>query len=216
MKKMAACKIVWMVLLLAPAWLGACSTAPSAPDAGDGGDADAGFEPGDGGDREIDADGGGGEADEPIVLRLDAVLPSRGPVQGGTWVNIIGAAFVRGIDDSPFDVRDVTQVTFGDNPALDLEVVRDDMISVRTPANPAGAVDVSVENPNGRVVLPGAFVYYDQVIADGVSPRHLSARGGTPIVFSGSGLSADSILLVGGRPCSALAVPDSHTVSGLA
>jgi len=181
-------------------------------------DADAGDGDVDGnGDGDVDVgDGDIGPADEgPVELIIGAVLPSRGPVEGGTWANIIGAGFLEGIDDSPFGVRDVTDVVFADNPAVDIEIVRDDMISVRTPPGIAGPVAVTVENPNGSFTLPDAFTYFEAVSAYQVSPLDLSARGGTAIEVLGTGFTADTVVLVGGRPASAVVVRDSSRVSAV-
>ncbi|RME22369.1 MAG: hypothetical protein D6806_13090, partial [Deltaproteobacteria bacterium] len=203
---------VYLVMALVVSLAGCSGGSQSRPD---GGEPDGGWEETAG---EGDATGqDASEQDEgPVVLRLDDVLPSRGPVQGGTWVNIVGAGFVEGIAESPFGVRDVTLVTFGDNPALDLEVVRDDMISVRTPPGPAGPVTVAVENPNGRVELTDAFTYFEQVIVDSVQPLDLSSRGGTPIRATGSGFTQDTVLMVGGRRAGSCAVTGSTRVDCLA
>ena len=142
---------------------------------------------GDGGeDADLDADGGtdGGEdgsadADAgPVPLSLHAVLPSRGPVAGGTWANIIGGGFVDGVGESAFDVRDVTAVRFCDNSAIDIEVIRDDMISVRTPSGLPGACPVTVENPRGSVILESAFTFFETVAAYSANPPDLFTEGG--------------------------------------
>ncbi|HSA23683.1 MAG TPA: IPT/TIG domain-containing protein, partial [Myxococcota bacterium] len=181
-----------------------CPDAGPAADAGPDADADGGPDGDADGGPDQDADGDADGADDgadagPVELGLGAVLPSRGPTEGGTWVNLLGEGFVRGIGESPFDARDVTDVTFGDNPAIDIEVVRDDMISVRTPPGLAGPCQVVVENPNGRVVLPGGFTFFDKLITGQVSPTDLAAGGGTPFTVEGSGFTADTRVLVGGR-----------------
>ncbi len=214
--KMRRILLLLIIPLAATFGLPACSGGTSLRDSGP--DADA-FDA-DGGQ---DADGDDGQAVEsdvsdggPVELKVQAVLPSRGPIQGGTWANIVGSGFVEGIGDSPFDVRDVTSVSFGDNSAIDIEVIRDDMISVRTPAGIAGPTDVAVENPNGRYVLENAFSYFDTVTAFEVDPADLATRGGTPLSVSGTGFSSDTTILVAGRGCSATSVESSTRVTGLA
>ncbi len=206
-----------IVALVASFFIAACS-GDSARDAGQ--DADAfdvdGGDDFDGGDHAGDSDTQDGADAGPVELKVQAVLPSRGPIEGGTWANIIGSGFVEGIGDSPFDVRDVTSVSFGDNSAIDIEVIRDDMISVRTPAGVAGPTDVAVENPNGRYVLENAFSYFDTVTAFKVEPSDLAANGGTSITVSGTGFSPDTKVLVAGRCCSATNVESSTSVSALA
>lgn len=206
------------LLLLAPLWLG-CGGGDGAADAGQdaGQDADGGADGGDLAPADGDGDAGPGDADAgPVELTVTAVLPSRGPVEGGTWANIIGSGFVAGIGDSPFDVRDVTEVLFGDNPAIDIEVIRDDMISVRTPTGLAGPVAVTVENPNGRVSLPDAFTFYAAVRADGVEPAALAAGGGTPFAVQGVGFTPDTSVLIGGRTAAGVVVESPERVTGRA
>jgi hypothetical protein len=205
-----------ILLLLLAVFLGACNGDTPGKDYGF--DSDAGDGDGDGnGDGDVDVgDGDVGPGDEePVKLTITAVLPSKGPVEGGTWANIIGEGFVNGIDDSPFGVRDVTDVTFADNAAVDIEIIRDDMISVRTPPGIAGPVPVTVQNPNGSFTLPDAFTYFEAVSAYQVSPQDLSARGGTSIEVLGTGFTADSVVLVAGRPASAVVVHDSSRVSAV-
>ncbi len=175
----------------------------------DGGDYPDGDAPTDG-DMTDDADSG------PVELAVTQVLPSRGPMQGGTWANILGSGFVNGIGESPFDVRDVTDVWFGDNSAIDIEVIRDDMISVRTPAGVAGPCDITVQNPNGRVTLSKAFDYYDTVRIDSLQPLHFSSEGATPFTITGTGFTEDTVVLFGQLPASGITVQSPGVVSGLA
>ena len=212
------------ILLLSLAFLAGmisgCSSDGSSPDAGldmaqDDGDAgvDGGDPVEDGGP---DADGSADSDGSPVPLGIQAVLPSRGPVAGGTWANIVGGGCGSGVGESAFDVRDVTAVRFCDNSAIDIEVIRDDMISVRTPAGLPGACPVTVENPKGTVVLTEAFTYFETVAAFGTNPEDLSAEGGTSLEVTGTGFSEDSHLLVAGRPAAQLTVHDSTRLSALA
>ncbi len=161
-------------LFISALWVMACSGGSTPVDSGydaDGlGDADGQALDGD----DLSPDGDSADADQgPIEVTVQGVLPSRGPIEGGTWANIIGSGFVNGIGDSPFDVRDVTDVSFGDNSAIDIEIIRDDMISVRTPAGIAGQASVTVENPNGRFELINAFTYFDTVTTETVPTGRL-------------------------------------------
>ncbi len=210
--------LLTFLILAVGSW--GCNGGSTKKDVGYDADGDAGDGDGDGdgygdGDGEV-GDGDLPPADEgPVAVVISAVLPSRGPVEGGTWANIVGSGFVNGIDDSPFGVRDVTDVVFADNPAVDVEVIRDDMISVRTPPGTAGTVAVTVENPNGSFTLPDAFTYFEAVSAYQVTPGDLSAGGGTPVEVRGTGFTADTLVLVGGRPAAAVQVQDSTTVGAV-
>lgn len=206
---------IFPTFLILAVGLWGCNGGSAGKDTGFDADGDAGD--GDGnGDGNGEEDGDSTPADQgPVEVVISAVLPSRGAVEGGTWANILGAGFVNGIDDSPFGVRDVTDVIFADNPAVDIEIVRDDMISVRTPPGTAGTVSVTVENPNGSFTFPDAFTYFEAVSAYQVTPGDLSARGGTLIEVRGTGFTADTLVLVGGRPAASIQVLDSATVGAV-
>jgi hypothetical protein len=205
---------IW--LLTVCIFIAGCSGDSYFPDAGpeDGYQTD--------GDLDPDIDGGVFEDDEadsdlePIVLSIHGVLPSRGPIEGGSWANIVGSGFVYGIGDSPFDVRDVTYITFGDNSAIDIEIIRDDMISVRTPAGSPGPASVTVENPNGIFTLENAFYYYETVTVEKIDPVDFSSRGGTIFEVLGTGFSSDTRVLVGGIPASSPKVDGSTKITALA
>jgi hypothetical protein len=196
-----------------------CDGGAGSPDAGLDGLQD-GLQDGDDGGPDAEGDAGpdGDQAGDPdpVALRVTAVLPSRGPIQGGTWVSVLGEGFVRGIGESPFDARDVTSVTFGDNPAIDIEVVRDDMLSVRTPPGLAGPTVVSVENPNGRFSLPGAFDFFDSVTLERVEPSALAAWGGTPLSLQGTGFTPDTRVVLGGRLAAETTVLSAEEIQAVA
>jgi hypothetical protein len=209
-------KLLYSWILIVLFALGGCSESSTPIDAGT--DADASLPDGDGG-PDIDSDGGdaadGGDA-EPILLKLERVVPSRGPVGGGVWVNIKGAGFVEGIQQTAFGLEAVTEVIFGDNPAIDIEVIRDDLISVGTPAGVTGPVDVTVENPNGRVTLTDGFSYYEPGSAVRVDPADFSCAGGTAFAVEGTGFTPDTSVVIAGRPASAIVVESPTRVTGVA
>lgn len=66
-------------------------------------------------------------------FQITAISPSSGSTFGGTDVTISG----RNLDGD-------TRVSFGGAAAVDVSVLNPDTISARTPAHPAGAVDVVV------------------------------------------------------------------------
>ena len=79
---------------------------------------------------------------------LAGLLPAAGPSAGGTAVALSGAGFQAG-----------AAVAFGGTPASVVSVT-DAAIAVIAPAHAAGAVDVTVENPDGQAVtLPAAYAY---------------------------------------------------------
>jgi hypothetical protein len=207
-----------MALLALGLVLTGCSETSSRTDAGQNADAtqadgDAGV---DGDATPADGDAGDTPDETTVALKVEQIIPSRGPASGGIWVNIKGSGFVEGIQHSPFGIEVVTEVVFGDNPSIDIEVIRDDLISVATPAGIAGPVDVTVENPNGRVTLDDGFSYYENVTALRVNPLDFSCGGGTPFSIEGTGFTPDTTVIVDGRPASTIVVESDTKVHAVA
>lgn len=94
-----------------------------------------------------DAGGGGSGGQAP---ELSSVSPERGPVAGNTLVTVNGANFEAG-----------ATVTFGDRAGTGVTVLTKRKISVLSPpGNAAGAVAVTVANPDGqKASLLAAFTY---------------------------------------------------------
>jgi hypothetical protein len=72
---------------------------------------------------------------------IEALTPSHGPTQGGTKVTIVGEHLLR-----------ATAVLFGATPALEFQAESETVIVAKSPPG-TGAVDVSVEGPNGVSAL---------------------------------------------------------------
>jgi hypothetical protein len=87
----------------------------------------------------------------PIAL---LVLPSEGPMSGGTQVKIYGQYFSKS-----------STVTFGGAPVSGLEFIDGTLLQAVTDEHPAGKVDVTVTNPpdlttpNPSTTTPDAFTY---------------------------------------------------------
>ncbi len=75
--------------------------------------------------------------DEPPVV--SSIIPNTGPELRATLVRINGSNFQGGVT-----------VTFGDMQATELRQHRSSIVDVKTPAHPAGTVDVTVTNPDGQ------------------------------------------------------------------
>ena len=82
-------------------------------------------------------------------LDFNGLHPNRGAQAGGTYVVLTGSGFSAG----PVNVQ------FGQGPARDVRVINDSTVSVRTPANLPGTVDVTVSVGGDSAVLPLAFTY---------------------------------------------------------
>ncbi len=171
----------WATVLLAP-WLLSCGlpdlpTTPPQPDATQPRDL---FEPP---DNFVP-----GDADAPGFAVI-SVTPARGPVSGGTRVEVTGVGFLPG-----------SRVVFGASLGDEVVVLNDTVIQVTTPPHPAGLVTVHVVRPDGKVAsLADAFFYETPVVVRSVTPALGPTTGGTPVVVEGDGFFDDTTLVIGGR-----------------
>jgi hypothetical protein len=78
-----------------------------------------------------------------------SILPSSGPIAGGTPVTISGMGFISGN----------TTVTIGGNAATSVIVENATSIKAITPAGTTGAKDIVVTTPNGSSTLTDGFTY---------------------------------------------------------
>jgi len=91
----------------------------------------------------------GGFAYNSIAPALSSISPNTGPAAGGTSVSISGTNFLAG-----------ALVLFGTAPASGVTVNSATQIQAITAANTAGAVDVTVQNPDGQSgKLASGFTY---------------------------------------------------------
>lgn len=114
---------------------------------------------------------------------LTSVSPSSGTGLGGTPVTLTGTNFYSG-----------AKVNFGGVAATSAVVVNATTITAVTPRHGAGAVDVTVTNPDGEIAQrPGAFTY-DAAPPEvqAVSPSFGPEDGGTVVTVSGSAFLPDA------------------------
>ncbi|AWV88243.1 IPT/TIG domain-containing protein [Bradymonas sediminis] len=122
------------------------------------------------------------------TAQIAAIRPSVGPTSGGTDVEIIGV----GLNGAgvAFD--------FGANQAT--VIARDDSWArVRTPAAPAGRVDVTMRNAGGEIGrLTDAFEYQQALEIASLSPSEGPVAGGTSVTILGSGFTGAERVEFGG------------------
>lgn len=122
--------------------------------------------------------------------RIDSLFPAAGPTTGNTEVVIEGAGFTGQLS-----------VTFG-NKAASIVSSTESTLTVRTPAQPAGARDVVVQSDDGSAYLPGGFTYYapqNNLAVYDITPAEGPLSGGTAAIISGQNLDAANLsVTVGG------------------
>lgn len=128
------------------------------------------------------------ETDAPAFL-VTVVEPDRGPVNGGTRVEISGIGLIPG-----------STVIFGASEGVEVVVQNEGSILAGTPPGQPGPVNVSVVRPDGKTAfLENGFFYDADIIVTDVEPDSGPTSGGTPIRINGNGFQPDSTVVVDGR-----------------
>ena len=121
-------------------------------------------------------------------LEIRAVSPERGPASGGTEILVIGQ-----------DFNATSDVYLGGAICQDIDLVDESKIICRTPPNPAGVYDLKVADDWQLASLTGAFTYVPTVRIEQIEPSVGPTSGGMPVTVTGTGLTADSQVSIGGR-----------------
>ena len=107
---------------------------------------------------------------------VSEIEPASGPATGGTPVTIKGRGFT-----------DDTKLLFGEQLAINTEVVDDSTILALTPTGMPGEVDVFVSNPVGLARLKKGFLYTAAPIVTKVVPVAGPSAGGQLTIIEGAG-----------------------------
>jgi hypothetical protein len=123
-----------------------------------------------------------------VELSFDSLSPARGPLEGGTVLELKGAAFD----------ADLT-VLVGGRAAPSVAIV--DEATARAVVPPAvgpGPVDVRVFSKGGEGEIRRGFTYFERPRLDALDPAFGPLSGGTSAALRGAGLSELSSVFVGG------------------
>ncbi len=141
----------------------------------------------------------------PTLTTVGGVMPSFGPDTGGTAVSIAGTNFLSGVT-----------VTLGGIPATSVAVVSSTTLTAITPAHAAGAVDVTITNPDGQTAtLPKESGY--TYIHQGPAPTRLTNLSTRGLVQTGDNVMIGGFIIGGTTPKTVLvrAVGPSLTAFGV-
>ncbi|MSP74330.1 MAG: hypothetical protein EXR76_19540 [Myxococcales bacterium] len=121
---------------------------------------------------------------------LNSLIPSRGPLVGGTVIRLVGSDFLPGL---------VVQI--GEDSCLGITVVSESHVQCTVPPGfSPGAVDVTARWPAGGrpAHLADGFTYFDPVVVFGISPDRSPSRGGIEVTVTGGGFLDPTEVRIGG------------------
>ncbi len=137
---------------------------------------------------------------------LTSISPVSGPVAGGAAVTLSGANFLSG-----------ATVSFGNALLTNIVVVNSTTITATTPAGAAGAVNVSVSNPDGQTsTLTNGYTYNPPPTLTSISPATGSANGGTAVTISGANFLSGATLSFNGSALTNVTVASDTTIMATA
>ena len=123
----------------------------------------------------------------PIVLRLDAVVPPRGPLQGGTQFVASGSGFSRD-----------TAIFFG-SANTPVELIDGALVGQVPPGQGPGPVNVKVLDPVlGEEILVGGYEYTLDLEVESVTPNRVPSEGGVEVTIRGRGFDEFTRVSFGG------------------
>jgi hypothetical protein len=146
-------------------------------------------------------------ADQFSYLAVPSVLsvsPSYGPTKGGTAVTVKGTGFLAS-----------TTVTFGVASASNVVVVNANTLTCISPAEPAGAVNVTVSTEGGTSASVSAdkFTYYAVPAATSISPSSGPTTGGTVVTLTGSGFVTGATVKFGTVAATSVSVASPTSIT---
>jgi autotransporter-associated beta strand protein len=139
---------------------------------------------------------------------VSSIIPTEGPIAGGTPVTITGENF-------QVPAPCVTTVSIGGVAPTLVVVVNNTTITCNTGAHGAGTVDVQVTTPGGTGTLAGGYTYTAAAGPDitSVTPPAGSTLGGTPVTIGGTSLTGITTVTFGGLGATSVVVVNDTTIT---
>ena len=137
---------------------------------------------------------------------VTGLLPSSGPLAGGTTVTIMGA-----------NLTNVTAVHFGSAPATSLTVNSATSITAVAPASAAGTVDVTVTSPGGTSATSMAdqYTYVPAPTVSSIGPTAGPVAGGTVVTLTGTGFSGATAVTFGATAATSFTVNSATSITAV-
>ncbi len=123
--------------------------------------------------------------------RVTGISATAGPTAGGTGLTLSGTGF-----------SGATAVNFGSTAVTGFTVDSDTSITVSSPPEPAGTVDVTVTSAGGTSATAAdlQFMYVAPPTVTGLSPDNGGINGGTDVTITGTNLSTTTMVQFGDTP----------------
>ncbi|MEU7632873.1 IPT/TIG domain-containing protein, partial [Nocardia sp. NPDC049220] len=138
------------------------------------------------------------------VPALASILPSLGPVIGGTVVVITGTG-----------LTGATAVDFGAVPAALFTVISDTQITALAPAGVAGTAQVTVTTAGGTS-NGVTYTYVALPALTTIVPNVGPVAGGTTVVITGTGLTGATAVTFGATPATSFTVNSDTQITAVA
>ena len=141
----------------------------------------------------------------PTDLRVDSVIPPRGPVRGGTPFVVDGAGFT------------ASSVVFFGPERTEVELVDGNLVGITPEGSAPGAVNVRVIDPDrGDETLIGGFTYTATLEVFAVTPSRIPTTGGVEVEVTGTGFDADTRVSFAGNTALRHTLIDEYSMRVLA
>ncbi len=136
------------------------------------------------------------------ALEIIRLTPARGPVEGGTFVEVSGEGFAQGMTAYLGGVE------------LQIDVVSNTSFSFTAPAGSGGAAELRIEYERQVVRRPDAYIYEAPLGLAGVHPSRGAQAGGTYVTLTGSGFSKGAVTVsFGFQAATRIRVLNDNTVT---
>jgi hypothetical protein len=115
------------------------------------------------------------------ALAVTRLNPARGPVEGGTYVEVSGEGFAEGM------------LAFLGGVALQVDVISNTLFSFTAPAGSGGAAELRLEYQRQLLRSSDAYIYEAPLALAGVHPDRGAQAGGTYVTLTGAGFSKGQV-----------------------
>ena len=132
--------------------------------------------------------------------RIDDVVPSIVPTDGGVQIDVIGTGF-----------HEDTGVSFSGVPARHIQVVNDTLLRVEIPPMPRGDADLRVTTPHSGDIAESAVHFFEPIDVDTITPGVGDIDGGDQVVIEAAGLDDDTSVYFDNTAADVLSYDDTES-----